>query len=99
MTNTNTITKVANFEGYYFHCSVCGREIMHAYRINGGKEIFGKECVKTSAYGNTKKDIAIADQRMKKLDRLKKGILAGYDKMVADFGEKTDGMILRGLLY
>ena len=43
------ITKLSNFEGYWFTCKACGKQIKHAY--SDGDNIFGSECIK----GNTAK--------------------------------------------
>jgi|SaaInlStandDraft_3_1057020.scaffolds.fasta_scaffold00483_29 hypothetical protein len=43
-----SIIKVANFEGYWFNCSKCGREIKHAYAVKGMAGVYGSECVKGS---------------------------------------------------
>lgn len=39
------INKIKNFEGRYFHCSNCGREIKHAFTIEGVQGQFGSECI------------------------------------------------------
>jgi len=42
-----TIRKLKNIEGYYYTCSHCGAEIMHAYQVDGLRGTFGSDCVKT----------------------------------------------------
>jgi hypothetical protein len=38
------VTKIKNFEGYWFRCDKCGREIMHGFKVNGSG-CYGSECV------------------------------------------------------
>jgi len=44
MNKKQNIKKIKNFEGYYFICEKCGKEIKHAFMING-KGCYGSECV------------------------------------------------------
>ena len=48
-----TITKVKNIEGCWMTCHCCGRDIMHGYRVDAGKEVFGSACVLKMAYGKS----------------------------------------------
>lgn len=41
---TAKIRKIKNFEGYWFRCSRCGREIKHAFTVNG-EGTYGSDCV------------------------------------------------------
>ena len=51
------IIKIRNMKGQYFTCSKCGHEIKHAYTLEGGKEIFGSECIKhVAGYSNQIKE-------------------------------------------
>ena len=39
------ISKVKNFEGYWFTCNKCGRRIKHAFTCEGKNGVFGSECI------------------------------------------------------
>lgn len=41
------IIKLKNFEGYYFTCCCCGKELKHPYAIKSDNNFgtYGKECV------------------------------------------------------
>lgn len=60
MSQNLKIRKKRNFEGYYFTCQCCGREIKHAYYIEGQKGVYGSECINKIAGHITKKDIETA---------------------------------------
>lgn len=38
------IQKIKNFEGYVLNCQCCGKELQHAYMIDGDG-CYGKDCV------------------------------------------------------
>ena len=85
------ITKVANFKGFYFTCSKCGREIKHAYTLNNGKDVYGKECLTTKIYGkNIKKEIKKADGRMATLEHIKRFAESQYKEMCENFGGEKE---------
>lgn len=44
MNKKQNIQKIKNFEGYFFTCEKCGKEIKHAFMINN-KGCYGSECV------------------------------------------------------
>lgn len=64
-----TVTKVRNFEGYYFNCCRCGKEIKHAYTIDNNRGVYGSECVHTVA-NVSDKDIKDQDSRMKSVIKM-----------------------------
>jgi len=39
------ITKIKNFEGYVNNCNSCGREIKHAFKVEGQRGLYGSECI------------------------------------------------------
>ena len=92
-----TITKIKNFEGYEYTCSNCGRTLKHAYTIGSDNSPLGKECVRKMA-GFSNKALKNADDKMYNLMRLRTMFTSQYNKLVAEFGDKTDDMILSGQL-
>jgi hypothetical protein len=66
MTNNKPeIRKLKNFDGHFFCCGNCGRQIAHAYKIVGNDVILGSECVKKITGFNTVNQLKIQDSRMK----------------------------------
>jgi len=41
----NKINKIKNFEGYFYNCCRCGREIKHAYFVDNSTGVYGSECI------------------------------------------------------
>ena len=48
------VTKLKNFNGYYYNCSCCGKKIKHPFRIDGGDNIYGEQCAINLGYNSSK---------------------------------------------
>jgi hypothetical protein len=62
------IIKLKNFEGRYYTCSKCGHELKHAYRIDGGSDVYGAECIKHIA--GWSKQVKEQNNRMKNIEEM-----------------------------
>jgi hypothetical protein len=95
----HTIVKIKNFEGYEYNCSVCGRVIKHAYRLENDSKPIGSECIKAVAGFSEKKAteaVKKANSRAKKLYTLMTFCKKQYEEHVSFFGPNYDNMVLSG---
>jgi len=65
----NQVIKIKNFEGYTYHCSKCGAEIKHAFKVGNSNIIYGPECVLT-IFRNAQKSIYLQIKRHKQLAKI-----------------------------